>query len=446
MLVNTIKEEHQTSGPSLLEFFRGATRFPAFHFYDLMAKYGDVVACGPYFYLINHPDIAKDILNRDQKDFSQNDFIGRRVTTLFGHGMVTSQGELWSSQRRLLNPVFSHHQLHEQMDEALEQIDCELDLWGQSLENNDQIDLADVMGTWAIMISGRLLFHSDLREYVGKIKHVVKTGTGYIAKGLPFYMPLWVPSPLHLKIKKISKQIDDILEAIIQQRQLEAFDNDDLAGTLMQSLGKKSSSAYEKRVMLDEMKTMLAGGYFPISCSLSMLWYALGEQPKYYKKMCDEIRSKPADYTFHQNFYHDFPITTSIVFEAMRLYPVAFSIWRKAKVNFTSHGVMIPKGKSVCISLFNIHRHPEFWEQPDSFMPERFTNANAKTRPKHYFMPFGWGNRKCIGDHYAIMVIFLTLIRTLQRFDVEICHEPLRVRRAALICPKRVPAKIKWMT
>jgi len=445
MTTSVLEEKRKIRGPSLLEFFKGSTEFPAFHFHEMM-KYGDLVKCGPYFYLVNHPDIARDILNRDQKDFSQKDFIGRRVTALFGHGMVTSQGKLWSSQRKLLNPVFSYKSLHKLMEEAIDQIDKVLETWDKSIENNKKIDIADLMGTLAIMTSGKLLFHYDLSKYESEIKRIVKTGTEYIAKGLPFYLPLWIPSPSHIKLKKISKRIDIILKDIIEHRESEKYEMDDMAGALIQALGGKASSKYKERIMLDEMKTMLAGGYFPISCSLSMIWYALGENPKYYEKMRQEIQSKPVNYKFHQNFYQDFPITSSIVFEAMRMYPVAFSIWRKAKVDFTTHGFIIPKGKSICISLFNIHRHPEFWENPNSFLPERFMNSESKERPRHHFMPFGWGNRKCIGDHYAIMIIFLTLIRTVQRFNVKIYHEPLKVRRAALICPKRVNAKISPVT
>lgn len=446
MIVKTPNKIRKVRGPSLLEFFKGANKFPAFQFHDLMKNYGDVVECGPYFYLINHPDIARDILNRDQKDFSQKDFIGRRVTALFGYGMVTSQGKLWSSQRRLLNPVFSSNSLNELMEEAIEQIDNVLDSWNNSVNEKNEIDIADMMGTLAIMTSGKLLFHHDFLKYVSEIKQIVKTGTGYIAKGLPFYLPIWIPTPSHIKLKEIAKQIDHILEDIIQHRQSEKFEIDDMARVLIQKLGGKGSSVYDKRVMLDEMKTMLAGGYFPISCSLSMIWYALGENPKYYDKIRDEIRSKSINYRFHEDFYKDYPITTSIIFEAMRLYPVAFSIWRKAKVDFETHGFIIPKDKSICISLFNIHRHPKFWKNPNSFYPERFISNESKSRPKHHFMPFGWGNRKCIGDHYAIMIIFLVIIRSIQKFDIKVIGEPLKVRRAALICPKRVNAKINFIT
>lgn len=442
MLAQIKEHKREIRGPSLTEFFKGANIFPAFHFYELMKKYGDVIRCGPHFYVINHPDIARDILNRDQKDFSQLDFIGQRVTTIFGYGMVTSQGKLWASQRRIVNPVLNHKSVHKLMSEAIDQIDSSLDSWEEHIDSKSPVDLVDLTGTLALMTSGKLLYHFDLSDHIAEIKNIVATGTEYLAEGLPFYLPLWVPSPKHSKIKKDSRKIDEILEQVLAASQKRGSNNEDMASVLIKALGTKTASDYQKRVMLDEMKTMLAGGYFPVSCSLSMIWYALGKFPEYFDKMKKEIVSKPKDYQFYHDFYQDFPTTSAIIFEVMRLYPVAFSIWRKAKNDFETGGYLIPKGKSICISIFNVHRHPNIWEDPDVFNPERFMNSKGNKRPKHHFMPFGWGSKKCIGDHYAIMVIFLTLIRAIQRYDIQVIDKPLEVRKAALLCPKKIMAEI----
>lgn len=442
MTTETVPVETRTvPGPSLFEFIKGSGDFPAFHFYDLMMKYGNIVKCGSFFYLINSPDMAKDIFRRDQKELSQDDFIGRRVNTVFGYGMVTSQGNLWKSQRKLLSPVFSYKRVHEYLSLVIDQIDDSLIQMNENLDKSEPVDLADQMGTLSIMTAGKLLFQTDFSRYVDSIKSIVEQGTYYIAEGLPFYLPLWVPSPNHLKLKKIGKQVDEILEQIIENVESDQSSPSSMAGVLKKRFGKKSSSEYEHRLMFDEMKTMLAGGYFPVSCTLSMVWYCLGQNPQYMENIQREIDQKPLNYDFNENFYDDFPMTTSVIFETMRLYPVAFSIWRKAKVDFITHGYLIPKGKSLCISLFNLHRNPECWTDPEKFLPERFLDGESK-RPKHCFMPFGWGNRKCIGDHYAIMVVFLSIIKTLQKFKVKVLKQPLEVKRAAMICPKQVMAEL----
>ena len=436
----------QIGGPPLLKFFRKTSVFPAFHFHDLMTEYGDVVRCGSFFYLINHPDIAKQILNRDQKDFNQEDFIGKRTKTVFGLGMVTSKGEMWANERKLLNPIFNSKTIHKYISEAIVEIDKELDNWIPIVKSGETFDLADKMGNMAIMTSGRLLFDTDFSNKIDEIKKVVRIGTKYIVDGIPFFIPYWLPTPGHLKLRIIHRRIDAILNSIVKEKSNSNINKNDVADVLIESLSGPKASKEDKRLMLDEMKTMLAGGYFPIACSLSMFWYVIGQHPDYLLKLQDEVRNLPSNYEFTEHFYKDFPITTSAIFEAMRLYPVAFSIWRKSKIACNIDGIVIPKGKTICISLYNIHRNPKFWKDPNKFIPERFNDADSENRPKHHFMPFGWGNRKCIGDHYAMMIIFLTVIKTLKKFNIEIIPtDKLEVKSAALMCPKKVLSKAKFL-
>lgn len=433
----------EVKGPSLTNFIRRIGEYPAFHFHKLMGEYGEIVRCNPFFYLISNPDIAKQILNLDQKDFSQEDFVGKRIRTVFGKGLVISTGDIWASERKLLNPIFKPQAVHLFISEAIIEIDKVLDNWGSYAEKNETFDLVDEMGNIAIMVSGKVLFDTNFKNELSEIKDVVRTGTKYIVSGLPFYIPFWIPTIAHLRLRRVNRRIDNILMPIVRNRlRLKELRND-LADTLINTLGNPKASSNDQRLMLDEMKTMLAGGYFPVACCLSVFWHVLGQHPGYFSKLKKEIRSKPIGYNFTEHFYRDFPITTKVIFETMRLYPVAFSIWRKSKIEQNIDGLCISKGKTICISIFNIHRNPKFWEDPDKFNPERFDEARSRNRPRHHFMPFGWGNRNCIGDNYAMMIIYLTIIRIIQKFDIEILPvQELKVKSAPLISPKKVYAKV----
>jgi len=233
------------------------------------------------------------------------------------------------------------------------------------------------------------------------------------------------------------------LNHIINNRSNTKSGRNDLANVLMKELGGAQSTPEDNRLMIDEMKFMMSAGYFPISSTLSIFWHLIGRHPDYLIKIKKEIRDLPDDYKFTEHFYRNIPVTASAVFETMRLYPVAFSLWRKSKIECKIKGFVIPKGKAVCISLFNIHRNPKFWNDPNIFIPERFTEAESKNRPKHFFTPFGWGSRKCIGDHYAMMIIFLTIIKSLRKYEINILPgQKLEVKSIAIICPKKVLAKV----
>ena len=91
------------------------------------------------------------------------------------------------------------------------------------------------------------------------------------------------------------------------------------------------------------------------------------------------------------------------------------------------------------ISIFNIHRHPDFWNDPDVLNPERFGAEEMSKRPKHCFMPFGWGNRNCIGDNYAMLIIFNAITRIVKNYQFSILPQSgLQLRNAPLMCPRTV--------
>lgn len=432
-------------GPSIFGFIKRMHNHPVFHLYKIMKEYNneDLIKCSSLFYLVNDPDLARLILNKDQKSFNQDDFVGKRTKTVFGKGLVTSQGELWVSQRRVLNPVFNQQSLHEFIEDTVCEIDKVIDKWGIFSEKQEIFDLVDEMGDLSIMVAGKVLFNTNFKDDIPEIKKVVKVGTRYIVNGLPFFIPYWIPTISHLKLRYINLKIDALLNPIITNRLNNLSDRNDLTGALTSMLKKDNFQKKKRRLVLDEMKTMLSGGYFPVACCLSMFWYSMSKSPNFIEKLKEEIRKTPKDYKFTEHFYKDFPVTTSIIFETMRKYPIAFSIWRKSKVEQIIGGYKIRKGKTVCISIFNIHRNPKYWKNPDNLDFERFNEKNTEKRPKHYFMPFGWGNRKCIGDNYAMMVIFLAVIRIIQKYNIEmIANQRLKIKNAPLISPERVYAKV----
>ncbi len=445
MKLESHKEYKTISGPSFFSFIKHFQLHPVFQLQRIMKDYNydDIVRCSSFLYLINSPDIARLILNRDQKKFNQDDFVGKRTKTVFGKGLVTSQGEMWRNERKLLNPIFNSHGVHSFMKETICEIDKVIDRWDSFAKNKVVFDWVDEMGSLAIMVTGKVLFDCNFESNVKEIKEVVNGGTSYIVNGLPFFIPYWIPTFSHLKLRKINKRIDTIFNPIIDERLKKLNDRNDLSGALTSMLKKSNNSKQKRRLVLDEMKTMLSGAYFPVASCLSMIWYILGKNPEYITKLNVEIRNTPKGYIFTEHFYKDFPFTTSVVYESMRLFPVAFSIWRKSKVSQEIDMYKIPKGKTVCISLFNIHRNPKFWKDPEIFDPSRFQGENLNNRPKHHFMPFGWGNRKCIGDYYALMVVFLTLIRVFKKFDIDIIpNQKLIIKKAPLISPKKVYGKV----
>ncbi len=116
------------------------------------------------------------------------------------------------------------------------------------------------------------------------------------------------------------------------------------------------------------------------------------------------------------------PYTLQVFEESMRLYPSAPIIPRLVQQDTTLDGFFLPKGSRVLVNLFNIHRHPEYWSEPERFDPDRFTPENKQRRDRHAFMPFGAGPHLCTGKHFALIEAHLLLTLIAQRYEMR--HVP----------------------
>lgn len=433
------------AGPSWGHFLRGLQKPPPFFFYELMLQYGDVVKIGPHVYLINHPDIARHIFKRDQKYYDQNDFVSKRARAIFGNGLVVSDGDTWVNQRRLLTPHFRHKGVSSLMPVLIKEMDRILDEWQEYARSERPFDLVKEMGRITIRLAGQTLFRTDLKDQAEKILAVAAIGNRYLSQTTPFYIPFWIPTPAHQKIKRTSRTFRKILDDIVRAHQKEDGPNGHMAATLIHHLGSATASETDRRLLYDELQTMLLGGFFPMTATLSMFWYALSNQPDHLARLQHEIDQQPENNPLAPDFIQDFPMLIQLLYESMRLYPVAFSLWRKALVDDYVQGYKIPKGVAVAISVFNIHRHPGIWKDPDRFDPTRFEKSRLKQLPGHYFIPFGYGVRKCIGDHYSMIAMPLLIIKLLQRYRIELIPQPqLVLQRAQLMIPERVMARIHF--
>ena len=185
-------------GPSIFGFIKRMNEHPVFHLYEIMKEYNneDLIKCSSLFYLVNSPELARLILNKDQKDFSQEDFVGKRTKTVFGKGLVTSQGELWASQRKILNPVFNIGGVHTFIEDAIVEIDNVIAQWVKFSEKQETFDLVDEMANLAIMVSGKVLFNTNFKDDIPKIKKAVR---------IPLVCPKCKGSMKHHLAKKMYK-------------------------------------------------------------------------------------------------------------------------------------------------------------------------------------------------------------------------------------------------
>ncbi|XDV17071.1 hypothetical protein PO909_016515 [Leuciscus waleckii] len=198
--------------------------------------------------------------------------------------------------------------------------------------------------------------------------------------------------------------------------------------------------------ILSQAMIFIFAGYETSSSTLSFLFYNLATNPEAMKKLQEEIdetfpNKAPVDYEAVMNMdYLDGALN-----ESLRLFPVAARLERVCKKTVEINGVIIPKDTVVMIPTFALHRDPDYWSDPESFKPERFTKGNKETIDPYMYMPFGLGPRNCIGMRFAQVTMKLAIVEILQRFDVSVCAEtkvPLELGVSGLLAPKD-PIKLK---
>ena len=190
--------------------------------------------------------------------------------------------------------------------------------------------------------------------------------------------------------------------------------------------------------------TLLLAGHETTANALAWTWYLLARHPDVAEKQRAELSAVLGTRRPGVDDLPRLPWTRMIIDEAMRLYPPAWFVSRRAKEDDEIGGYRIPAGSNVALSPWVTHRHPAFWPDPETFDPERFAPERAATRPRFAYFPFGGGPRLCIGNTFALTEAQLVLATVASRWRLDLPQghaaepEPLVTLRPRGGLPMRV--------
>ena len=408
---------------------RDLVRAPHRFFLQLTRDYGDIVqyrAVPEQAFLLNHPDFVKHVLVSNGRNYNKETHLNKyMLQSVTGQGLLTSENPLWRKQRRLIQPFFHREYLvnfSSLMVEATYQTLAKIEVHAAQ---NTPFDIANEMMSLTLSIVSRALFGYDIDAYTGQIGEAVNT---LIEIGKP-KRPLF---------RKMAKVLDDIVFDLIRQRRAQPHKEQfDLLDMLIQARYKESNKQMEDQQIRDEVMSLLIAGHETTANTLSWLWYLLAQHPDVVTKIEDELAMvlngrSPTPADFPNLHYCD-----KVIKESMRLYPSAWSISRHALADDEIGGYHIPAGAIVALSPYTLHRHLEFWPEPETFDPERFTPEQEAARHRYAYIPFGAGSRKCIGDQFALMESIIIMPLLLQRFSLKLVPEhPIEEHALVTLRPK----------
>ena len=389
-------------------------------FYTRCAReYGDVVTVrfgGWPTLLLSHPEHFEEVLVKKHQSFGKNRFFWRQVTAIFGHGLLTSEGEFWRQQRRLSAPAFSGRRLDSYGEVMVRLTQQMLDGWvaGQPRDLH-----ADMMGL-TLRIAAKTLFDSEVEQDVAAVDHAINTLAAEITSRFsrPFVIPDAVPLPGHIRYRRALRQVETVVSRIVAERRANPGDRGDFLSMLLSARDEHGQPMSDRQIR-DEAVTLLLAGHETTALTLSWTFYLLGQHLEIDRPVGAEVQEVLGGRAATVADLPQLRFTEQVVTEAMRLYPPAWTIGREAIEDCTIGGYPVAKGTTIYMSPWVVHRDERFFEDPLQFRPERWSGDLAHRLPRFAYMPFGGGPRICIGNRFAMMEAVLLLATIMQRFRLE---------------------------
>ena len=407
---------------------REEIRNPLRFFLWLTQTYGDIVQYRSSVepaYLINHPDYIRHVLQSNGQNYNKDTFLNKyMLEALTGQGLLTSENPLWREQRRLIQPAF-HKQSLPKFAELMQQAVLRTtDRLETAAADGRPINIASEMMRLTLDIVTEALFSFDITEQAAEIGEAMDTMTT-------------IGKPRHRKVREAIDLLDHIVYAIIEERlQHPQRERDDLLNMLLDSRYEDGSPMPVRQVR-DEVMALLVAGHETTANTLSWTWYLLDQNPDVVARLEAEIDPLLGGRVPRVEDFSRLAYTDKVIQEAMRLYPSAWSISRRALGDDEIGGYFIPAHSIVAMSPYTMHRHPDFWDDPVRFDPERFTPEQIAARPRFAYFPFGGGARQCIGNNFAMMESLIIIPAIAGRFRLRrVSNEPVEEHALVTLRPR----------
>ncbi len=392
---------------------------------EMRERYGDIVSVPTLvgaLTLIFHPDGVRRVLQEYHRNYNKDVPDYHVLRLVLGKGLLTNDGASWLKQRRLIQPAFHRERVAAFAALMTDTTLARLEQWeaGGLIGTNEPLDLTREMSNLTLSIVGQALFGADLSAETECIGRALTEVNRRLSEA--FYLPwlLSLPTPQRHRLSVARRELDAVVEAIIRARRARRQPHDDLLELLLEARDEETGEGMTDRQVRDEVLTLLLAGNETTANALSWTFFLLAQHPDVEARLREEYRGALNGRPPAIEDLPRLPYTRMVIEEAMRLYPPAWGLSRRALGEDEIGGYAVPKGAYVLLFPYVTHRHPAFWEQPDAFDPERFSPGRAVERPRFAYFPFGGGPRLCLGNQFALYEAQLILATILPRYQLRL--------------------------
>jgi cytochrome P450 len=385
-------------------------------------QYGDVVRfrAGPpgarlELHLLGHPDAAHRVLAGASANYRKDNAFYGEIRSAFGNGLLTSQDAEWQRQKRFLQPLFGPKRVEGYATAMGEQVDDLVDRWRSRLPG--PLDLHDEMTRLTLGTVCRILFGEDVERALPVVQRTFgPLGDAVRRRAMSGLCPprAW-PTPVNRQLLRARRELHGVCDEIVAHRRAGGERREDMLGLLLDARDKGSSLTDAE--VRDQVLIFLLAGHETTSTALTYALHLLGRHPEAQRRVRAEVATVAGDGTVTAQHAAALPYTTMVLKETMRLYPSAPLLGRQAVEDDQVCGYRIPAGADVVVAPWIVHRHPDFWDEPERFEPQRFIADREKARHRYAWFPFGGGPRGCIGQHFSMLESVIALAMLVREFD-----------------------------
>ncbi|ELC8515842.1 cytochrome P450 [Campylobacter jejuni] len=373
-------------------------------------------------YVINDTKEVKRMMVDEVREFPKSAFLHELLSPLLGESIFTTNGEVWKKQRELLRPSFEMTRINKVFNLMSEAVADMMDRFSK-YPNHAVIEVDEAMTFITADVIFRTIMSSKLDEEKGKkILNAFVTfqeQSVHTAMRRMFRFPKWLSYVLgDRKRAKAGDVIRQVLSDIIKPR-YDMADNaefEDILGSLLLVVDADTNKRFSFEEILDQVAMLFLAGHETTASSLTWTLYLLSLYPKEQEKAYEEITQVLQGRAIEISHLRQFKYLTNIFKESLRLYPPVGFFAREAKKDTQVRDKLIKKGSGVVIAPWLIHRHEEFWTNPHGFNPSRFEGEYKKDA----YLPFGVGERICIGQGFAMQEAILILANILKTYKLEL--------------------------
>jgi len=394
---------------------------------EYFTRFGDVYRVfapgrGVYNYVINHPDDIKHVLLSNHRNYTKGEGMGQ-VKILLGTGIMTSEGDFWRRQRRMMQPCF-HRRVIDRFSRLIHDVNEKFaERWAEKSARGEPINLTDDVSELTLEIVLNSIFGRDLERLERQL-------------GANPFEVVAKETNRDLKFAFRFRSLGKLVGELIERRRGEPGDQADFLGMLIAARDRDNHTQMSTKELIDEVLTLIVAGHETTAAALTWTWYLISRHPDTAAELAAE-----ADRTdggmLGLDAAESLAFTHQVLQESLRLYPPGWLFTRRTIEADELGGFPVPARTDVFISPYTLHRHPDFWSAPEEFQPQRFAGVDAKERHRFAYIPFSVGPRHCIGENMAMFEMLVHVNRMSRRFRLaRVGNDPIELEAQINLRPR----------